>query len=352
MSGKEVEYVADAVASTWISGGKYLNKLEDELSDILGKRVLTTSNGTTAIQLAYLVAGLKAGDEIIVPGFTFMAVANLALHVGIKPIFADVDFHTWCVTAKNIEKKLTNKTKAIVPVHTYGNVCDMDEIVKLASRNNIIVIEDGAEALFSKYKNNYCGTFGEIGTFSMHATKTITTGEGGFVVCDDSLTEVMSLYRSHGLLERGSYDHLVAGHNFRLTNIQAALGCAQLENITTILAEKNRILSVYRSRLENIDGIYLQEYRPEVDPVVWVVAVRLDDLAFPQSRDGVLKQLKAAGVEARPGFVASSKLKYFAPHKLPVSEELSRTVLSLPTYPDLKNEEIHQICDVLIEARS
>ncbi len=159
-----------------------------------------------------------------------MAVANIALQFGSIPVFADVDPDTFCISVNEIEKKITPKTKLIVPIHTYGNVCEMTRIVDLANRYNITVLEDCAESIFSKHNNRYCGCFGKISTFSFQATKTITTGEGGMVVTEDEmLFEKMILYRSHGLLKRGTYNHLLPGHNFRLTNIQAALGLAQLE---------------------------------------------------------------------------------------------------------------------------
>ena len=165
-----------------------------------------------------------------------MAVANIATQLGAVPVFADVDPETFCISMNEIEKKITSKTKLIVLIHTYGNVCDISGIMDLANKYNINVLEDCAESLFSKHNDKYCGSFGKISTFSFHATKTITTGEGGMVITDDeSLFDKMALFRSHGLLKRGTYNHLVPGHNFRLTNIQAAIGLAQFE-------EKNRII--------------------------------------------------------------------------------------------------------------
>ena len=352
--GKESEYVLDAIESTWLSGGKYINQLELWLSEYLqSKHVLLVSNGTTAIQLAYMGLGIDFGDEVIVPGFAFMAAGNLLMHIGAVPVFADVDPHTWCVTALDIEKKITSKTKAIVPIHTYGNVCDMDEIMSLASSKGIPVIEDGAEALFSKYNGRNCGTFGTLGTFSMHATKTITTGEGGFVLCDDdNIADVMKTIRSHGLAQRGGYGHVLAGHNFRLSNIQAAFGCAQVENTDYVVTERQRVYNTYKSHLSGQDGITLQLLTIGVDAVIWAVAVKLDIKAFPQGRDVVVEQLKELGIETRPGFVPSSKLGYFPSYPVPTSDILGNTVISLPTYPFLSDTEIIEICDKLISVRS
>lgn len=350
LCGNEEKYVADAVRSTWISGGKYVTQLETWLSDnLLTKHALVVSNGTTALHLAFLGLGIKAGDEVIVPGFAFMAAANVLINIGAVPVFADVDYSTWCITAESIEAKITNKTKAIVPIHTYGNVCSMETINELG----ILVIEDGAEALFSKYKGKYCGTFGDVGTFSMHATKTITTGEGGFVICDnDDVAQLMATIRSHGLLTRGCYNHVLAGHNFRLTNMQAALGCAQVENVNNVISERRRVFDTYKVFLEDKEGIRLQQYSSDVDPVVWATAVSLDTRTFPQGRDRVIAQLSEFGVETRPGFVSSSRLRYFERHSVPVSEMLGDSVISFPTYPSLSNNDIADICECLLSVRS
>jgi perosamine synthetase len=347
--GKEKDYALDALESLWISGGAYIEKLEHAFAEILQKPyVLTTSNGTTALHLAYLGLGLQPGDEIIVPGFAFMGAANIALHLGVKPVFAEVDPETWCLTVRNVEQRITPRTKAIVPIHTYGNVCAMDGILELAHRKHLAVIEDCAEALFSKYANRYCGTFGQVNTFSFQATKTITTGEGGLVVTDDEvLYKKMTLYRSHGLLERGRYWHEVPGHNFRLTNIQAALGYAQVEQKETIITERKRVHLQYKACLEDVDGIRLQYFPEKVEPVLWAIALKLDQKAFPQGRDHVMAQLKEQDIETRPGFIASSLLTIYEPHRLRVSEEISQHVISLPTFPTLTNEHIQGICHCL-----
>lgn len=348
--GNEKKYVADALDSLWISGGKYIEQLEDGFSGLFNKKyALAVCNGTAAIHLPYLSLGLRQGDEVIVPGFSFMAAANLALQMHLKPIFAEVDPKTWCLTAGTIENLITPNTKAVVPVHTYGNVCDMDDLVALAKAKNINIIEDCAEALFSKYNGHYCGTSGTVGCFSFQATKTLTTGEGGLVVTDDEeLYRRMILYRSHGLGVRGTYGHILPGHNFRITNMQAAMGCAQFEKLEKITGERKRIHQSYRRVLERQQGFVLQHFPPSVDPVLWAFALKLDPKAFPQGRNAVIQQLKDKGIETRPGFTASSLLNIYKPHSLPVCEDLSRQVMSLPTYATLGEEEISFVCKVLL----
>jgi perosamine synthetase len=312
------------------------------------KHALTVSNGTAALHLAYMGLGLKPGDEIVVPGFGFLTAANIALQLNLRPIFCDVDSQTWCMSAADVTAVLTRNTRVIVAVHSYGNVCDMVELVALGRERGIIVIEDTAEALGSSFAGKPAGSFGAINTFSFHATKTIATGEGGLVATnDDKAAQMMRLYRNHGLRRERHYWHEVPGHNFRLTNLQAALGCAQLEYIDQIIEERRRLFTCYEHRLSAIPGVTLQRFTIGAHPLVWTVAVRLSPDVYPQGRDAVLATMAKAGIETRPGFQPPSEMAYFSPTKLPVSETLGRWVLSLPLYPTLRSDDIERVCDQL-----
>jgi perosamine synthetase len=348
--GNEKKYVNDAIDKLWISGGEYVSKLENQFSELFeNPYTLTTSNGTTSLHLIYLALGLKPNDEIIVPGFGFLAASNIALQMGVIPKFADVDKETWCVTADNIYSKITKKTKAIVPIHTYGNVCEMDKIMSLANDYKIPVIEDCAESLFSKKNGKYCGTLGNYSTFSFQATKTITTGEGGLVVSDnEEFFNKMILYRSHGLPVRGSYYHEIPGHNFRLTNLQAAFGVAQFECKDKIIDYRKKIYETYINYLTEIDGITLQKFDDNVDAVVWAIALKINPKIFGVDRDDLIQKLKSKGIETRPGFISSSLLKIYESHKLDVSEDLSNTVISLPSSPSLTEKDINYICSSIL----
>jgi perosamine synthetase len=345
--GREQAYVADALNSTWISGGSYVDRLEREIAAFCGlPHALAVANGTAAIHLSYLAIGLRAGDEIVVPGFGYLAAANVALHVGAKPVFAEVDPATWCVTAETIARVLTPRTSVVVPIHTYGNACDMDSIMALCGQRGVLVIEDAAESFGTRYKGRQSGTIGDLGCFSFQATKTITTGEGGMVITSrDEFLEPLRLYRSHGVL-RTRYLHEVAGLNFRLTNMQAAMGCAQLEQIDAIIQARRRMHEHYCKRLENVDGVVMQRFSPEVEPVVWAVAVKLDSAAFPQGRDAVINQLADAGIESRPGFYPPNAMPdlYGNGIDIPVCTAIARQVMSLPSYPSLTGEEIEHVC--------
>jgi perosamine synthetase len=351
--GNEKLYVSEALDSTWISGGPFVDRIETEFAALTGvSYILATSNGTTAIHAAYLALGLKPGDEIVVPGYGFLATANIALEMGVKPLFSEVDPDTWCMRAIDIEQCLSSKTKAIIPIHTYGNVCAMEQILSLGQKHGIPIIEDTAEALMSSYNGKLAGTMGTIGCYSFQATKTITTGEGGMVVTgDQELHDSMALYRSHGMLRKRYYWHELPGHNFRLTNLQAALGCAQIEKLPLIVKERRRVYERYYSRLSGVSGVTTQRFPPEVDPVVWAIAVKLDVSAFPHGRDRVMKQMAEFGIETRPGFYTPSQMPFYKCPSLGTCEDLARTIISLPSYPTLGDEQIDFVCDKLDSLR-
>lgn len=351
--GQEKKFVRDAVRSTWISGGPYVDKLEKDLAKYHGTRFcITTSSGTSALQLALLAIGVGPGDEVVVPGFAFMASANMVIGVGAKPVYADIDSATWCMDPACVEKKISKKTKAIVPVHNYGNVCDMKALRRLASRRKIFLIEDAAEAMFSKYRGQLAGTLGDISCFSFHATKTITTGEGGCVLTSNQkLSERMRLIRNHGLSQRGRYWHDVLGYNFRLTNIQAALGCAQFQSRKKIISAKHRVHVLYQKFLKGEKGIRFQWFEPEVRPVVWCVAIKIDPKVFGGCRDQIVRQLAAFGIETRPGFHSPSTMPLYRAPSLPVAEDISTRTISLPSFPSLAEREIKYVCDSLKKLR-
>jgi perosamine synthetase len=347
--GREEEYVLDALRSTWISGGPYVDRLEADFARYADAgEVLAVANGTAALHLAYLGVGIGTGDEVIVPGFAFMAAANMALMVGATPIFADINPDTWCITADTVAPLITERTRAIVPVHTYGNVCALESLLALGEKHDVLVIEDAAESIGSRWRGRMSGTIAPVGVYSFHATKTITTGEGGAITTrEDELATRMRLYRSHGMA-RTRYFHEVAGHNFRLTNLQAAIGCAQLEQIDRIIIKRTRVWDTYRACLREVPGVVMQVIEADVDPVMWAVGVRLVPERFPQGRDAVMEQMAAFGIETRPGFYPASAMpRLYGPQKLPVSDVLAATILVLPSSPSLSEASIHRICEAL-----
>ncbi len=349
--GRERELVLDALDSTWISDGKYIQRFESDFARITGSQsCISVSNGTTALQLALLSLGIGPGDEVVVPGLTFAAPANMVLAVGAKPVFADIDPDTWCLSAKSIQNCLSSKTRAVIPVHLYGNVADVEEIKSSINNDSVAIIEDVAEAAFSKIRGRYAGTLGSFGCFSFQATKTLTMGEGGAVLSQDkSLEDQARLIRNHGMRPQHRYWHEVIGHNFRLTNLQAALGCAQLEKLDDIIANKKRVYARYVKNLSAFPHIQLQKFLPDVDPVVWAVALELKKLPQGSDRSHVRNELASRGIESRPGFYSFSKMPIYQSPPLPVSEKISESSLSLPSFAHLKDSQIDWICEELLK---
>jgi len=349
--GNEREYLLDALDSTWISGGPYVNKLEETFARIMGREhAIAVSNGTTALQLGLLALGIGPGDEVIVPGFAFVAAGNTVIHCGATPVFADVDPDTWCLDPRCARKAITSATKVILPVHTYGNICAMDEICALADECGLAVIEDTAEAAFSKWGDSYAGSIGDVGCYSFHATKTITTGEGGMVTTDNqALADKMRLLRDHGMRKGTKYWHDCVGYNFRMTNLQAAIGCAQLERLDTVLEARAGLYEHYYERLSRIKGARLQRFYDKVQPAVWALGVILDRELIHVERDEVMQRLEDFGIEVRPGFYPFSVMPAYKSTSQPVAEDVSSRIICLPFHPSLSAEDVDYICDRLTE---
>lgn len=353
---EDKDAVKEALESNWISGGHYVDTFENELASTLRTRnAITVSNGTTALYLALLAAGVKSGDEVIVPDFTFVAPANMALACGLKLVCADVCPNTFLIDHKKLESLITKRTKVIIVVHLYGNVADMDEILKISRKYNLYVIEDTAEAMFSKYKGQYAGTLGDIGTFSFQATKTITTGEGGCVVTNNSdLAERMRTLRDHGMSKSKRYWHTMVGHNFRLSNLLAALGYSQLRRFKETINKREKIHRTYNEILSRTDLVIPQAYKNYVEPVLWAYALKITkliDLPFEKSvskRDKIIEELKEQNIETRPGFYELSCMPTYNLKCHPESKKISSQIISLPTYVGLKDKEIQKVCETLL----
>ena len=354
--GKEEEYVRKALKSTWISGGPYVERFEKEFGKaIKAPHVITTSNGTTALYLAVLGLRIGPGDEVILPGFTFAAIANMVIAAGATPVFCDIDPYTWCIDPASAEKAVTKKTKAICAVHLYGNVCDMDALAVICRRYKLFLIEDAAEAALSRYQGRCAGTLSDVGCFSFQATKTIAMGEGGCVVVrNKNLYNRMKTICNHGMDRKRYYWHTAIGHNFRLPNLQAAIGCAQLEKVGEIITRRKRLDRVYKKQLEKIPGVIVQQFKNNVDAVLWVVALKIDPKVWGSSRDQLMIQLRKAGIETRPGFYPLQVMplyKKFVRRQSPVASDVGANVLSLPSFPQLTEKQIVWICDQLRRLR-
>ena len=341
---KDIKYLNKAVNSQWIAMGEYVQSFEKRLKKFLKVNFLgVTSSGSAAINLAYLILGLKPGDEIIVPGFGFLAAANVAQTLSLKVVFADVDPNTFCVNVDTIKKVLSKKTKLIIVTHTYGNLCYMNKIVSLAKKRKIYLMEDAAQALGSKYKGTQAGTIGDIGVFSFTSTKTLTTGEGGAIcVKKRSLYNKLVLFRSYGYIKERYYC-VVPGHNLRMSNLLAAIGFSQMGRLNSILKKRRKIYSAYKKNLKN-DKFSLQKFE-SMSAIPWTLSIKLNKNFTKKSRNLLISKLKKKGIESRNGYYCPNELPIFKKkYKLPVSSDLSKRVISLPIFEELKVKEINYIC--------
>jgi perosamine synthetase len=347
---KEIDYVNDAVSSTWISSlGKYIDRFEAEFADFCESRfAICVSNGTVAIQLALTAYGIGEGDEVIMPNLSFIATANATLHCGAKPVFADIDPDNLCIDPKAIEALITSKTKAIMPVHLYGHPAQMDVIIKIANKYGLWVIEDAAEAHGATVNGKRVGSWGNCATFSFYGNKNLTTGEGGMITTDDEDFYNRCKYlRDHAMSKEKRYWHTAPGFNFRMTNIQAAIGCAQLERVDEFMAKRQLIFDWYEKHLGTIEGVHLNHTAKWATNAYWLIC--LENKKWTQeSRDQFMIDLKKRGVDSRPYFYPMSQMPYIneSPNT-PVADSVYQQGVNLPTYFDLEEKQVEFICGVL-----
>lgn len=345
LSGNEKKYVNECLDSTWISSkGKFINEFEKSFAEYIDiDYAVGVSNGTVAIHLALVALGIGEGDEVIVPTFTYIASANPIVQVGAKPVFVDSKKDTWQMDPGDIKKKITAKTKAIMVVHLYGHSCEMEAIMKIAKENNLFVIEDCAEAIGSKYKGKHVGTFGDVATFSFFGNKTITCGEGGMVVTNDAtIYDRLVHFKGQGLAKYREYWHDTIGFNYRMTNIQAAIGLAQLEQVETFLAKKQQIAKWYQEGLKNVPLEFHKETE-DVSHSYWMCSILVKK---PQIRDELREYMKESGIETRPTFYPVHTMPMYAKkyQQNKVAEDLASRGINLPSYPGLEKSDIDFIC--------
>ncbi len=348
---KEKEYVNDCLDGGWISSlGKYIELFENSVSDYIGtKYAISCSSGTTALHLALVSLGIKEGDEVILPSLTFVATANAVSYCGATPIFADSDQESYMIDVEDVENKITSKTKAIIAVHLYGNSCEMEKLKNICSKYGLYLIEDNAEAIGTRYKKQLTGSFGDVSCFSFYGNKTITTGEGGLVCTNDkNLASLINLYKDHGLDTNAKeyYTHSVVGYNYRMTNISAAIGLAQMESIDEIIEKKREIANTYISELDSIKNLTFQKINKNVFSTYWLCSLVCNSY---EERNNLAKHLRESGVDSRPFFVPLNELEIYKTtnNDTPVSRELGLKGISLPSYPGLGKEDLIYITNTV-----
>ncbi len=350
----EISYVNDAIRNGW--GEKcydYIYKFENLFSAYQQTKFsLATSSCTGAIHLALMAMGVEAGDEVIVPENTWIATAEPILYISAKPVFVDVLRDTWCIDPKEIEKAITPKTKAIIVVHLYGNVCEMDEIMDIARKNNLKVLEDSAEGLGSEYKGKKCGSIGDAGVFSFHGTKTISTGEGGIITTnDEQIYEKAKILNDHGRnpkdLENKPYWMRDYGYKYKMSNLQAAMGCAQLERIEELVAKKIVIFNRYKQSFKDMP-FQMNAEQSYAKNSYWLPTIVVEEnVAF--DREKFFAFCKVNNVDTRPFFYPLSYLPIFETKlENKVAYSIFERGINLPSFHDMTIDEIKFVCNLLI----
>lgn len=348
---EELTNVTEAVKSGWISSkGRFILDFEKEFARYCRVRHgVATANGTVALHLALVALGIGRGDEVIVPTLSFIATANAVTYTGAKPVFIDSHPDYWCIDHQKIQQSMTPRTKAIIPVHLYGHPCDMDAIMDIARQHNLYVIEDAAEAHGAKYKDKTVGSFGHVGCFSFYGNKIITTGEGGLCLTnDDQLAEKMRTLRDHGMDPNKRYWHDMVGFNYRMTNMQAAVGLAQSKKLDKFIEKKREIAGWYAEGLKDLAERGFVKLHPEMpwaESVYWMYSILIED-SFGMQKDELMLRLAEGGMETRSVFYPIHIMPpYEAGEKFPVAEGISRRGLSLPSGVKLTRSEIEQVCE-------
>jgi perosamine synthetase len=354
LDGNELDYVVECVRTNWLSSqGAFVKRFEEEFASRLGlSHAVAVNNGTAALHLALLAHGLGSGDEVIVPDLTFAASANAVLYVGAEPVLVDVARDTWTIDPESVERAITPRTKAIMPVHLYGQPCDMQALMMLAKKHDLLIIEDAAEGLGACYHGQWVGQFGDAAAFSFYGNKLITTGEGGMITFKEkAVADRARLLRDHAMDPARRYWHQEVGYNYRLTNIQAAIGVAQLERVESFIARKAEIGAAYRSALSDREDLVLPVARPGIANVFWLYSIVVNPERSSMGRDDLMERLLLSGIETRPLF---HPLHLMPPYRryarfgtYPNASWLSANGLSLPSAVTLKDAEIVHIADAI-----
>jgi perosamine synthetase len=354
LDGNELEYVTDCILTGWVSSqGKYVLQFEEKFGGYLGcKNTLAVSNGTVALHLALVTLGVGPGDEVIVPNLTFAAPVNAVLYVGATPVLVDVDQITMAIDPDLAAAAISKRTLAIIPVHLYGHPADMMSIMALSEKYNLVVIEDCAEALGSQYQGRHVGTFGDAATFSFFGNKTITTGEGGMLVFrESSMRDRAKMLRDHGMSPERRYWHDEVGYNYRLTNIQAAIGLAQMEKIEFFVGRKRWIAEQYSKRLSNIEYLQLPVEKEDALNSYWMYTIVLLP-PLTQKREEMINLLRQSGIESRPVFYPMHRMPPYERFGMEgesynVSNGVSDGGICLPSSNDIEEIEIQRVCNVI-----
>ena len=352
---KEFDFVKKCFDINWISSlGPFVQEFESKFAAYCNSKYgISATNGTTALHLAAATLGIGKGDEVIMPTFTMIASPNSVIYTGAKPVLADSEMDTWNMDVTKIEAKITKKTKAIMVVHTYGHPIDMDPVMEIAKKHDLKVIEDAAESHGALYKGKKVGGIGDCGCFSFYANKLLTTGEGGMITTNNKeFDELAHTLMNHAFSKEKHFWHKHIGFNYRLTNIQAAIGLAQLERAEELLELKLKVAKLYTELLGDVEGITTPPQAPWAKNTYWMYGILIDPKKFGINKDQVMAELDKKGIETREFFIPMHKQPIYKKMKLfkgkyPISEKLNSMGFYLPSGTLLSEEQIQFICDTL-----
>ncbi len=351
----ERKYLLDAFDSGWISSlGDYVTRAEDQLQVIANTaHAAVVSNGTTALHLALLALDIGPGDEVIVPSCTYVATLNAVLYVGALPVIVDVDPVTWCISSEAVREALTVRTRAVIAVDLYGHPADYAALKEICAPVGAALIADAAESIGGSVCGVPVGALADISTFSFFGNKVVTSGEGGAIVTDDAkLDRRIRKLRNQGNHETRRYFHDVLGYNYRMTNLAAAILCAQLERLPELLDSRHRVVDQYDNLLQSSVGIVPQGRASGASASPWMYSVQID-LAHGLHRDDIMTKLRTEGIETRPVFNTVQSMPYlkdFREQSTPIASRLAASGLSLPTFPDMTQSEVDRVASALITA--
>jgi len=345
---KEINYVTDAITNGhgehW---GDYVKRFEKSIAEYLGvKHAMTTSSCTGALHLGLVALGIGEGDDVIVPDMSWIAPASVIKYVGANPVFVDVLPDSWCIDPESVQKHMTTKTKVIMPVHLYGQPSNMGDIMRIAELYNLKVIEDAAPALGATFNGKKMGTFGDTAGFSFQGAKMVSTGEGGMIVTNNSeLFSKIKHFAEHGRSGVG-FDISDIGFKYKMSNLQAAWGCAQLERIDDLITKKRVIYEWYREELFGIDGLLINKKSIGEDSIYWMTSIVLDK-DFGITRNEVMEKLKENDIDSRPFFQPMSSFRMFKQVNNPVSLHIGSNGINLPSGHNLTKDEVKYVCDTI-----
>ncbi len=359
LEGNELEYVTEAIRTNWISSaGRYIPEFEEKFAAACDAEYgVACTSGTAALHLAMAVLGLEPGDEVILPTFTMIATPNCVRYTGATPVLVDSETTTWNFDLNRVEDAIGPKTRAIIPVHTYGHPVDMDALNELADKHGLWVVEDAAEAHGARYKGRRVGALGDAACFSFYGNKIITTGEGGMITTNnEQIAKLGRNLRDHAFSTERHFWHRYVGFNYRMTNLQAAVGVAQTEKLEDYVAARRRNGALYSALLAEVDGITTPPEVGDVENVFWMYGVLVDRDVFGMSRNDLREALAARGIETRTFFIPIHFQPIYHEHyegqSFPVAEAFCANGMYLPSASSLTESQVRYVVDAVGEIAS